>query len=114
VVWLAKRDLPLARVFAKRALLASPEQGDAWNALGLVQMEQGDLAAARASLEHAMALDPDAGVRSYNLGKLLDRQGDVAGACDAWRRALEGRLDGATRAQVGALLARCEGPGAAR
>ncbi len=108
VVWLARRDLPLARVFAKRALGAAPDMGHAWNVLGLVQMEEGNLAEARASLQRAVDLDPDEGVRSFNLGKLLERQGDAAGACQAFRRALQGRLAVATRREVDAMIAaRC-------
>jgi tetratricopeptide (TPR) repeat protein len=91
------KDLAGAHTHAQLAVLLDPSQGDAWNVLAAVQLEEGDLAGARGSLERAMALDPDAGVHAYNLGLVLDRLGDRGGACVAWGRALGGRLEPALR-----------------
>lgn len=104
-----KKDFVRARIYAQWALELDPKQGDGWNVLGAIQLDEGDAAGALASFSRAEALDPDDGVRPFNVGRALEKLGDRAGACGAWRRALAARLTPGLRTDVQRrlALARC-------
>ena len=102
------RDLQSAELYARRAVMLSPDDYRFRLTLASVQEANGDRAAAEQSLRAALALAPNYWDVHYRLGNLLVRQGKLNDSLDELRMAvganselLPGALDLIWRASSG-------------
>lgn len=89
VVRIRMQRFDQAEPLLRSALAADEAQGDAWAALGLVQMELGQWEPALHSHERAVALGADTAAVCMRLGQCLARAGQHEQALAAFDRAIE-------------------------
>ena len=77
----------------QRVTTLAPDDGAAWNNLGLLQHRMGRHEDARRHYEVALVADPALAEAAYNLGSLHDDLGSPSQAAHWYRRALEIRPD---------------------
>ena len=72
----------------KRALEIKPDDADAYNHMGIAQMDNGNLEAAIHSYKQALNIKPDFALAYNNMGIALKNKGDLEAAIHSYKQAL--------------------------
>jgi Flp pilus assembly protein TadD len=106
------RDTATALKLARSLVEGKPDNGDAWQALGVVDYRAGEWQAAREALEKAAALDPEGVDTKFVLAMALWRCADRDGARRWYERAVRDMDDRSRRvhAEAATLLGLSDTP----
>lgn len=88
VGWYGQGAVENSKHLLLRITTADPGHSKAYNALGVIALDEGDLSTARAHVQRALVLDPQSCKAQNTMGNILLNQGDVTGAIEMFRSAL--------------------------